>query len=65
MKTKTQTQILDQKIDSLKIGGSVLISEGNGIKVTAERSAGDGKKLRFVRTFTDGSFTVFRTTNFN
>lgn len=50
--------ILDQKIDSLKNGQSVEISAYNGIVCTAEKST-DGKTIRFVRTYSDGSFTVF------
>jgi hypothetical protein len=48
----------DQKINGLRNGGSVLISESNGIKVFAERS-GDGKTLRFVRE-SGNTQTVFK-----
>lgn len=51
---------LDSIIDNLKPGFSEEISKGNGIVCSVEKS-GDGKKLRFVRTFSDGSFVVFKT----
>lgn len=50
-------------IESLKPGESTLISKCNRIECYAERS-GDGKTLRFVRTFPNGSFEVFRKVNF-
>jgi hypothetical protein len=54
---------LDAKINRLKIGGSFIISTTNNIVCSVERS-GDGKTLRFVRTFKDGSFNVFQETSF-
>jgi hypothetical protein len=54
---------LDTKINSLKIGGSFIISATNNIVCSVERS-GDGKTLRFVRTFENGSFKVFQETSF-
>lgn len=54
---------LDQKIDSLKKGEQIEISSSNSITVSCERST-NGKQLRFVRTFADGSFNVFKKVNF-
>jgi hypothetical protein len=53
---------LDNKINSLKKGEEITISEGNGKRVTVERSC-DGKKLRFVRHSENG-WKVFHTVNF-
>jgi hypothetical protein len=50
-------------IENLKPGDSIKISECNGIECTAERS-GDGKVLRFVRHFQNGSFEVFHQSKF-
>jgi len=44
---------LDQRIDKLKPGQRITISETNGGKVIAERT-GDGKRLKFVRESKDG-----------
>jgi hypothetical protein len=54
---------LESKISSLSPGQSVLMSELNDIICTAERS-GDGQTLRFVRTYPDGSFEVYKVTKF-
>lgn len=54
---------LDAKINSLKSGGSFIISTDSNIICSVERS-GDGKKLRFVRTFENGSFEVYQETSF-
>ena len=44
-------------------GESKTISKGtNGSYVTVERST-DGKVIRYVRTFGDGSWEVFKTVN--
>lgn len=45
---------------NLKPGQSIKVSEYNGIVVTAERS-GKGDVIRYVRTFADGSWEVFKT----
>jgi hypothetical protein len=55
---------LDQRLNGLKKGESIITSQGNGITCTAERST-DGKVIRFVRTFSDGSWTVYHTSRFN
>ena len=55
---------LDEKIDNLKKSESIIISSGNGITCSVERSS-NGKNVRFVRTFENGSFEVFRTSRFN
>lgn len=52
---------LDEKISSLKVGQSVRISTCNGITVTVERSSHENI-LRFVRTYPNGSWSVFKTT---
>lgn len=54
---------LDAKINSLKSGGSFIITTANNIVCSVERS-GDGNTLRFVRTLEDGSFKVFQETSF-
>jgi len=54
---------IDEKIDNLNPGEQLNISSYNGISVHVERS-GDGKHLRFVRTFADGSFSVFKKCSF-
>jgi len=53
----------DSKINNLQPGESVIISEGSGIIVTAERSTKNKRIIRFVRTFPCGSFEVFKTIN--
>lgn len=53
---------IDQKINNLKAGESVRISEYNGIIVTVERS-GNGKQVRFVRTSGDTQ-VVFQVAKF-
>ena len=55
---------LDSKIDNLKAGEQMQISSFNGITVHIERTT-DGKRLKYVRTFQDGSFTVFNNVRFN
>lgn len=54
---------LDLKINSLKSGDSFIISAASNIVCSVERS-GDGKTLRFVRTFENGSFVVYQETSF-
>lgn len=54
---------LNQKIESLKAGQLIVISQCNNITCSCERS-GDGKTLRFVRTQSNGSFEVYKTTRF-
>jgi hypothetical protein len=61
---QTGIMTLDQRLNGLKKGESIITSEGNGITCTAERST-DGKVIRFVRTFSDGSWTVYHTSRFN
>ena len=55
---------LDTKVNSLKKGDSIIISTASNIVCSVERS-GDGKTLRFVRTFENGSFEVFQETSFS
>lgn len=54
---------LDLKISSLLAGQSLITSKSNSIICSVERS-GDGKYLRFVRTFENGSFEVYKTVGF-
>ncbi len=54
---------LDNKIDQLKPGCSIVISSGYSGRCEAERSA-DDKILRFVRIKNDGSWEVFLSKNF-
>ena len=54
---------LNEKISNLKPSEILLLSEGNGIKCTAERSA-NGKDIRYVRTYSNGSWVVFHKTSF-
>jgi len=54
---------LDQKINSLQPTQSVVISKNEFASVSAERSS-CGKILRFVRTFSNGSFKVFKEQSF-
>lgn len=53
---------LDERIDALKPGESLTLSEMAGIKCVAERT-GDGKTLNFVR-LTDRGFEIFRSVPF-
>jgi|DEB3_MinimDraft_2_1074329.scaffolds.fasta_scaffold15560_2 hypothetical protein len=47
----------------MRKGESKMVSKGtNGSYVTVERST-DGKVIRYVRTFGDGSWEVFKTVN--
>lgn len=62
MTDTTQTQTVDSKIQALEPGGSVVISQSNGITVTAERT-GNGKLVKFVRS-TANSSEVFHTEKF-
>lgn len=55
---------LDAKINNLKSGGSFTISTASNIICSIERS-GDGKTLRFVRTFENCSFEVYQETSFS
>ncbi len=54
---------LDSKINGLLAGQSFIISTFKNITCSVERT-GDGKTLRFVRTFENGSFEVYETTDF-
>lgn len=54
---------LDAKITNLEAGQSIVISTFNNIVCSVERT-GDGKTLRFVRTFANGSFEVYKTVAF-
>lgn len=54
--------MLDQKLDSLRPGQTLKISECNGVQVFAERS-GNGKTLRFFRQ-RGSTTTVFKTVAF-
>lgn len=48
---------------AMRKGESKMVSKGtNGSYVTVERST-DGKVIRYVRTFGDGSWEVFKTVN--
>lgn len=53
---------IDEKIDSLLPGGSIILSQIADIKVVAERS-GDGKKLTIYRETLNG-FEVIQRTSF-
>lgn len=60
---------LDQKINSLKPGQEIIISQGpqgrKGGYCTAERGSGaNSNKLRFVRHKPNGSWEVFKTCTF-
>ncbi|MBK8720805.1 MAG: hypothetical protein IPL95_00530 [Saprospiraceae bacterium] len=50
---------LNSKINNLLTGQSFITSQSNNITCSVERS-GDGKKLRFIRTYENGSFEVFK-----
>jgi hypothetical protein len=54
---------LDHKINNLKSGDFFVLSSFSDIVCSVERS-GDGKTLRFLRTFPDGSFKVFQESSF-
>lgn len=51
---------LDEQITNLRPCEQLIISSFNNITVHVERSS-NGKNLRYVRTFSDGSFSVFKT----
>lgn len=53
---------VDSKINGLKPGQSVVVSQNGGITVTVERT-GDGKRVKFVRHTASG-FVVFKTGRF-
>ena len=55
---------LDTKVNNLQNGGSFTISTASNIICSVERS-GNGKTLRFVRTFPNGSFEVYQETGFS
>lgn len=55
--------ILDLKIRKLLPWDSIVISKTRKVENSVERSA-DGKKLRFVRTYPNGSFVVYKETGF-
>jgi hypothetical protein len=54
---------LDFQINNLLAGQSIISSKCNNIVCSIERS-GDGKTLRFIRTYENGSFAVYRTVDF-
>ena len=54
---------MQELINNLKPGQSIITSTFNNIVCSCERS-GDGKTLRFVRTFENGSFEVYHKTRF-
>ena len=54
---------LDTKINNLLPGQSIITSQFNNIVCSVERS-GSGKQLRFIRTYKNGSFEVYRTSDF-
>jgi hypothetical protein len=65
LKLKAMTTLTtDQKINNLKAGEEIIISSANGITCHAERT-GNGKLIKYVRTFADGSFEVYNTVRFN
>ena len=55
---------LNSKINNLLAGQSFITSQSNNITCSVERS-GDGKKLRFIRTYENGSFEVFKIVDFH
>lgn len=54
---------LDLEINNLLPGQSMIVSSYNKIFCSVERT-GDGKTLRFIRTFENGSYEVYRTVAF-
>jgi len=57
---KQSNMTTDLKINSLQPGQSVVISKNGFAECSAERST-DGKIIRFIRTFPNGSWVVFHT----
>jgi hypothetical protein len=57
---KQSNMTTDSKINSLQPGQAVVISKNEVAECSAERST-DGKTIRFVRTFPNGSWVVFHT----
>ena len=53
----------EQKINNLKPNQEVIISQAKGIICHAERTS-DGKFIKYVRTFANGSFEVFHKERF-
>jgi hypothetical protein len=54
---------LDQKINSLKKGEQLQIGKSDKVKTLAERSS-DGKELRFIREFNNGSWEIYHRCRF-
>lgn len=54
---------LNEKINGLQKGQMLIISQGNGITCHVERST-KNRTLRYVRTYANGSFEVYKTVNF-
>ena len=52
--TTKKATTTDEKVDALKPGGSIEISRYGNTRVIAERS-GNGKRLRIVREYLEGS----------
>lgn len=53
----------NSQISSLLPNGSFVLSQSDNLVCSVERSS-DGKKLRFVRTFSNGSFVVVKETDY-
>jgi len=62
MKTNTMENI-NRIIESLKPSYSAIISQCNNIVCSVERS-GNGKTIRYVRTYPNGKIEVFKTCNY-
>jgi hypothetical protein len=53
----------NSQVSSLLPNGSFVLSQSDNLVCSVERSS-DGKKLRFVRTFSNGSFVVVKETDY-
>ena len=53
----------NSQVSSLLPNGSFVLSKSDNLICSVERSS-DGKKLRFVRTFNNGSFVVVKETDY-
>ncbi len=53
----------NSQVSSLSPNGSFVLSQSDNLVCSVERSS-DGKKLRFVRTFANGSFVVVKETDY-
>jgi len=49
----------DSKVAKMRKNDEFILSQSSNIIVTVERSS-DGKKLRFVKTYSNGSFIVVK-----